>query len=67
LIDGDVIDEQMQNSLLSKIDNASQSADKENICSAAWGWGILTRPRVGDFQVAIGAVNFGKYVQLLVY
>lgn len=32
LVDEEVIDQQMQNSLLSKIKNASQSADKENIC-----------------------------------
>lgn len=34
LVDGDIIDEQMQNSLHSKIYNASKSADKENICAA---------------------------------
>jgi len=34
LVDEGVIDEQMRNSLLSKMDNASQSADKENICTA---------------------------------
>jgi hypothetical protein len=34
LVDQKVIDQQMQNSLLSKIKNASQSADKENICAA---------------------------------
>lgn len=33
LVDEGVIDEQMQNSLLSKVDNASKSADKENICA----------------------------------
>ncbi len=29
-----VIDEQMRNSLLSKVDNADKSANKENICAA---------------------------------
>ena len=34
LTDEGVIDEQMENSLLFKIDNASQSATKDNICAA---------------------------------
>ena len=34
LIDEGVVEEQMQNSLVSKIANASKSVDKENICAA---------------------------------
>jgi hypothetical protein len=34
LLEEGVIDEQLQSSLLSKVDNAQQSADKENICTA---------------------------------
>jgi hypothetical protein len=34
LVEQGVIDEQMENSLLSKIENASQSATKDNICAA---------------------------------
>jgi len=34
LVEEGVIDEQMQNSLLSKIDNASNSTSKDNICAA---------------------------------
>jgi hypothetical protein len=46
LVDEEVIDEQMQNSLLSKINNALQSADKENICAA-----------VNQFEALINQVN----------
>ena len=41
LVEEDVIDEQMQNSVFPKIDNASQSADKENICAAVNQLGAL--------------------------
>ena len=34
LVEAGVIDEQMENSIISKIDNAEASADKENICTA---------------------------------